>query len=267
MGALITIEGGEYMGKTTLAIPGLESVSKRTGIPVLTSREPGGSPEAEQLRSEIFQKAETGASAIELATLFNKARKIHLEEVVKPFLGSHKDQNALCILDRYLDSTRVYQGLEAGLTMEQIKEMEAEYVGDYLPDITIILSIPEQKFARLLLARQQLAKDTNHDNNIWDNATIEKHLLRQRHYLSLPKLAAEWGERRGFAIIDVSQHPFQIIRAIVEAVGHYIDQHHLLTISSVQKKMLNSWNELIKEPSWIYLEKAWKKQEHIMRSL
>lgn len=267
MGAFITVEGGEFMGKTTIAIPGLEAIVRRTGIPVLTSREPGGSPEAEQIRSEIFHKADSGASALELATLFNRARQIHLNQVVRPFLGSHKEQNAICILDRFLDSTRVYQGMEAGLPMEQIAQLETSYVEGYLPDLTLILTIPEPKFAHILLARQQLAQHSVRDSTVWDNNTIEKHLLRQRHYLRLPHQAAEWGERRGFAIIDVSQHPFQIMKRIIEATGRYLDQHKLLTVSHIQKKMEVAWKELTSEPSWIYMEKAWKKQEHILRSL
>lgn len=265
MGTLVTIEGGEFMGKTSMALPGLVSVAKKAGYAVASSREPGGTPEAEAIRAEIFQKVEQKAPIEEIAVLFNKARKNHLEQVIHPFIGAQKEKEGIMVLDRYLDSTRVYQGLEGGLDLEYIHQLETEYVKGYLPDITFILTIPADKFARIILARQKIAAmESGRDHTVWDEASIEQQLLRQKRYLELPALASRWQEQREFHVIDASRHPFDVIGDIVRHLGSYLEKKGQ---GGAKGKLEQSYKELKKSPGWILLEKAWKKQEHQLKSV
>jgi dTMP kinase len=103
MNHLIAIDGDEFTGKTTVVIPALAVFLEKKGYVVKTSREPGGSPKGEKMREEIFEKLRQGISPYEQAVLFNKARKNHIDEVIKPFLDS--GDKRVVLLDRYLDST------------------------------------------------------------------------------------------------------------------------------------------------------------------
>ncbi len=213
MGLLITVEGGEYTGKTSVVVPGLARYFEKKGIPVLVSREPGGTVEAEKMRKVIFEKMRTGAPQEELAELFMKARQIHLKERIIPFLGEHKQKNVVMILDRYLDSTRVYQGLEGGVSLEKIRQLERKYIDNYYPDLTLILFFPQEKFEATLKARMNDQRETT----AWDNHTINRHQKRQDHYLTLPALSKKWGENRHFVLIDASQSPEVVVAKAIEA--------------------------------------------------
>ena len=76
MGLFITVEGSDYTGKTSTVIPGLQIAIINKGLPVLVSREPGGTIQGEHIRQQIFEKKAAGASAFELAVLFNQAFEV-----------------------------------------------------------------------------------------------------------------------------------------------------------------------------------------------
>jgi dTMP kinase len=273
MGFLITIEGGEFVGKTSVAVPGLKAVLTRAGVETLTSREPGGTPEGERIRSEIFAKVAAGADQKELAVLFNKARRIHLDTVIKPFLGERKEQDRIVILDRYLDSTRVYQGLEGSLGLETVYELEQEFVDGYYPDLTFILYIPEDIFPRLLEARRRMAASpdsTSDERNetAWDDASVEQQRIRQQRYLSLKEISARRGEQRAFVHIDASRHPYDIISEISDESARHAAAYRLLGArSDIRGAVSRALRELRTDPFWIFLEKQWKRQERLMSSL
>ncbi|MEO6508832.1 MAG: hypothetical protein ABIO02_02670, partial [Patescibacteria group bacterium] len=118
--------------------------------------------------------------------------------------------------DRYLDSSRIYQGYLGGLPLERIKELDNEYVKGYYPDITLILYFPEEVFDKTFKERQILAEETAHqrDKNAWDKEDIAKHLQRQRLYLTLPELAKKWKEKRKFITINSAQTPNKVRKEI-----------------------------------------------------
>lgn len=222
MGYIITIEGGEFVGKTSVAMPSITYFFKERGFDTLVCREPGGTPKGEQLRKEIFSKLEKGVSPLQLARLFNKGRKINIDEVIKPHIGQFKEKNAVVILDRYLDSTRVYQGLEAGVPMETIHKLEQSFVGTFFPDFTLLLYIPETVFEETL--KKRMAHDQgSRDNTKWDNGSIQHHLERQRFYLSLPELSHKRGENRTFALIDASGTQKQVEQNCVKAASQFLN--------------------------------------------
>lgn len=215
MGKIISIEGGEYTGKTTIVAPQLAKYLQHAGYNTLLSREPGGTPEAEAIRQEIFSKAAKGASADDLLQLFYKARKIHIDSVIQPFLGSEKEKEGILILDRYIDSSRIYQGFEGNVPLEKIYELEEKTVGNFMPDITIIMYIPEERFKEVYEKRVLKSQAETSRSNFFDEVSLANHINRQRHYLALPELSKSRGEKRKFIIADSTQE----LDIMIETIG------------------------------------------------
>jgi dTMP kinase len=149
MGLLISVEGGEFTGKTTL-IKSLYKLLQKAGINVHTAQDPGGTFEGEKIRKYIFKKLPNDGNQLEIAKLFFKSRGFLIKEVLTPILGLQKDKDAVVILDRYIDSTRVYQGFEGGLDLTKIRDLEQKYIGDFYPDLTLILFFPVVIFEETL---------------------------------------------------------------------------------------------------------------------
>ncbi len=211
MNFLLAIEGGEYVGKTSVVAPSLEKFFTSLGWVVKIGREPGGTTKGEEIRRKIFEKARKKAPAKELALLFNQSRKIHIDDVIKPFFKENTGKNSLFILDRYLDSTRVYQGFEGGVDFDTIRNLEAEYVKGFFPDLTLILYLPEDKFNEIMKQRADSAHK-GREKSPWEDFDFSVQLQRQRYYLSLPELSNSWGEKRNFAKIDASQSPEKVVK-------------------------------------------------------
>lgn len=224
---LISVEGIECTGKTSVVVPGLAHVLQHAGFAVETSREPGGTAQAEKLRQEIFKKSRHGADQYDLAELFTQARKIHIEEVVEPFFKNHEKTNAILILDRYLDSTRVYQGLEGGVPMETIFQMEQRYsIDKFLPDLTIILYLDQKTFEHDFLQRrtQRDSSQSKQDTASWHISDLTVGRQRQEYYLQLESIAQEHGETRQFAFVNASRPPTEVIHETSVALSRVIPQ-------------------------------------------
>ncbi|MEM1364651.1 MAG: dTMP kinase [Pseudomonadota bacterium] len=136
-GLFITFEGGEGVGKTTQIATLAELLEAETGIEVVVSREPGGSPRAEQLRELILSGAAEEYGPFAEAVLFNMARADHIETLIAPALKAGKT----VICDRFMDSTRVYQGVSGDLDPETVLGLEQIAVGKTVPNLTIVLDI------------------------------------------------------------------------------------------------------------------------------
>ncbi len=145
-GRFITFEGGEGSGKSTQAQRLAERLAG-LGIDVVLTREPGGSPFAEALRTLILDPETPEHSALSEALLFYAARADHLEKTIRPALNSGR----WVICDRFSDSTRVYQSAAGGLPPEVFDALEEMVVAPTSPDLTLILDLP----AELGLGRAQ----------------------------------------------------------------------------------------------------------------
>lgn len=212
MGLLITVEGGEFTGKTTVVVPGLVEKIKEMGVAVLHSREPGGTFAGEQMRKKIFELLEKGIDAATLAHLFNEARALHIRDVIVPFFAAHHEQ-AVVLLDRYLDSTRVYQGFEGGAPFSLLFDLEKKYVKEFFPNITIILYFPDEIFAQTLeFRRNKSANDTSRDHNKLDDGEISFHHKRQTYYLECVELSKQLGENREFILVNAAQPPEKVLQ-------------------------------------------------------
>jgi dTMP kinase len=143
-GLFITFEGGEGAGKST-QIARLEAKLKGQGADVLTTREPGGTPEAEAIRAVIVSGHVGRWSPVAETLLINAARDSHLRGMIRPAL----EKGTIVLCDRFMDSTRAYQGAAGGVEPELISILERHVVGKTVPDLTLILDIdPEQGLAR-----------------------------------------------------------------------------------------------------------------------
>lgn len=138
-GRFITFEGGEGAGKST-QVKLLAERLRALGLFVRTTREPGGSPGAEAIRHVLLSGAAQPLGAHAEAILFAAARSDHVGQTIAPALA--KGEWVIC--DRFIDSTRVYQGKLGNLDAKFIASLERIAVGDLKPDLTIILDLPPE---------------------------------------------------------------------------------------------------------------------------
>jgi dTMP kinase len=136
-GRFITFEGGEGAGKST-QLKRLAETLRRRGLDVMTTREPGGSPGAEQIRALLVSGDPERWDGMTEALLHFAARRDHLRSTVWPALEAGKW--VLC--DRFADSTLAYQGYGHGLPHQDIRDLYRLAVGDFAPDLTLILDLP-----------------------------------------------------------------------------------------------------------------------------
>lgn len=136
-GIFLTFEGGEGTGKST-QIRLLAEYLKEKGKDVVTTREPGGTPEAEEIRPLIVKGFVEKWDTMTETLLILAARRNHVEKLIKPSLQEGKW--VLC--DRFRDSSWVYQGWAGGLGIDIIEKLHYLALGDFYPDITLVLDLP-----------------------------------------------------------------------------------------------------------------------------
>lgn len=143
-GRFITLEGGEGAGKST-QIARLADALRAAGIETVTTREPGGSPGAEQIRDLLVTGDPGRWTPMTEALLHFAARADHVTRLIRPAL----DRDAWVICDRFADSTMAYQGYGQGLGRDAIEALWSDTLGDFRPDLTLILDIePDTGLAR-----------------------------------------------------------------------------------------------------------------------
>jgi dTMP kinase len=143
-GRFISFEGGEGCGKSTQTLILAETLTL-AGHDVVLTREPGGTPGAEAIRTLLVSGEKDRWSAWSEACLVNAARANHVEEVIRPALA----RGAFVICDRFIDSTRAYQGAGKGLEDAALLALHGHTTGNLWPDLTFVLTLsPEQGLAR-----------------------------------------------------------------------------------------------------------------------
>lgn len=148
----LTFEGGEGVGKST-QVKRLLANLNRVGISAIRTREPGGTPKAEAIRSFVLQgRSEDWGPGAE-AVLFAAARLDHVNQLIAPNLANGR----WVISDRFHDSTRAYQGLTGGVDETLIAALEELALNSHKPELTILLDMdPEVAFERVA---QRAAED------------------------------------------------------------------------------------------------------------
>lgn len=136
-GRFITFEGGEGTGKSTQVARLVERLRER-GLEVVQTREPGGSPGAEDIRAIALNGDPGRWSATTETLLMFAARSDHLERTIRPALEAGR----WVVCDRFADSSRAYQGVGGGTPADFIEALDAAIVGATQPDLTLVFDLP-----------------------------------------------------------------------------------------------------------------------------
>ena len=179
----ITFEGGEGSGKSTQARLLAERL-RGLGHQVVVTREPGGSPVAEKIRDLIL--ADKPVAPIAEFLMFAAARAEHIAVTIKPAL----DRGAFVICDRYIHSTRVYQGALGLVDDGLIEAVERATVAPFFPAVTLVLDVPAEVGMARASARGALNRYDQHD--------IKWHRDLRQAFLN----EAAHGEPRRCTVID-----------------------------------------------------------------
>lgn len=187
----VTIEGPEGSGKSSVTKKVTEMLEKE-GFCVVLTREPGGTPIAEQIRNVILDKANTKMDGMTEALLYAASRRQHLVEKVWPLSKEGK----IVISDRFLDSSLAYQGGARGLGIDKILALNQYATDGYYPDLTLLFDIePEIGLARI-------AANASREVNRLDLEKIDFHRNVRNTFLALAK---RFPDR--YVILDASK-PF-----------------------------------------------------------
>ncbi len=157
-GKLITLEGGEGAGKSTHALM-LASELGTSGIDVVTTREPGGSPGAEDIRGLLVAGDIGRWDPMCEALLHSAARRDHIVNLIRPAI----ERGQWVISDRFADSTMAYQGYGHQLGVEMIAELQRLVIGDFAPDLTLILDLAPDTGLGRAKGRQATAAEDRYE--------------------------------------------------------------------------------------------------------
>lgn len=207
-GLFVTFEGGEGTGKST-QIRMLADRLRRRGVDVLVTREPGGSPGAEAVRHVILSGAAEEYGTRMEAILFAAARNDHVEEIIRPALAS----GAVVLCDRFMDSSRVYQGITGNLEPGFVQNLERVAVNGVIPDCTIILDVPASEGLRRARLRSGEGEQATEPDR-FEKEELDTHEKRREAFLDIAEAdplrcrvvdaagAAEEIAEKVFAIIE-----------------------------------------------------------------
>jgi dTMP kinase len=202
-GFFITFEGGEGAGKST-QIDALAERLRSKGFDVVVTREPGGSQGAEALRHVILSgAAEPYGPAME-AILFAAARSDHVEQLVRPAIA----RGAIVLCDRFIDSSRVYQGITGHLPPSFMVSLERVTVNGMMPDLTFILDIdPTEGLRRATQRRGTGIADR------FEKEALAIHRKRRKAFLDIARKEPE-----RCVVVDAYDTPQRIGSRIAETV-------------------------------------------------
>lgn len=205
-GRFITLEGGEGAGKST-QVAHLVAFLKHRGIQAVATREVGGAPGAEDIRHLWLSKPQGFWDPLTEVLLIMAARREHLKKTILPAL----EAGVWVISDRYIDSTRAYQGIGLGLGVDRIDAIYHQIAGDFWPDMTLLLDLPVATGLARMTARSGQA-DRYEQQDTSFHETLRAAFL---------KLAA--AEKQRFVTIDASAEAEAVRTQIEHAVGNLIE--------------------------------------------
>lgn len=205
-GRFITFEGGEGTGKSTQISRLVERLRAR-GLDVVQTREPGGTPGAEVIRRAVLSGKVAALGPFAEALMMNAARDDHLVELIRPALA----RGAWVVCDRFVDSTRAYQGGLGGVKPEVLAALEESVVGDTRPELTIILDLdPEIALAR---ARARTRAEGG-EGDRFEDEDLDTHRKLRQAFLDIA--AAEPGR---CVVIDASGSADDVAERVWRAVS------------------------------------------------
>jgi len=204
-GCFITLEGGEGAGKSTLARALAERLQSR-GLKVDLTREPGGSPKAEAIRETILSGQVKRHGPFVEALMFAAARIDHIDRRIRPALL----RGDWVICDRFIDSTRVYQGALGRIEPGLLDELEQVTIDGLTPDLTLILDLDPA--AGLMRAARRRRPGEASDR--FESEALDFHTRLRQAYLAI---AADEPER--CVVLDAALPPDTLAQAAWEALS------------------------------------------------
>lgn len=204
-GAFVTIEGGEGGGKSTQT-RALVARLDAAGLSAMATREPGGSPAAEDIRAALLAGAFEHLGPKIEALLFAAARIDHLDATIRPAMAA----GTWIVCDRFADSTRAYQGAHGGADIRFLRRLERVTLAGTKPDLTLILDLP----AELGLARAERRRGADTVDR------FERQELHFHQHLRDAFLAIAEEEPERCVVVDAAQSREDVEQAIWDAVTH-----------------------------------------------
>lgn len=205
-GRFIALEGGEGVGKSTQSRLLAESLRGR-GLEVVQTREPGGTAGAEAIRALLLGTEGEGWGARAEALLFAAARADHVERLIRPALA----RGAWVVCDRYLDSSRAYQGGGGGLSDDDLLTLHGIGSQGLLPDLTLLFEVAPAITATRLAAR---------DGDVSDRIGGRPAAYHARVAAAFARFAA--AEPGRFARIDGAAEPQTVHLAVMAALARFL---------------------------------------------
>ena len=198
-GRLITFEGGDGAGKSTQIVR-LADYLAGLGIPVLCTREPGGTAEAEAVRA-LLVSGEADWDPLTEAMLHYAARREHVEKRIRPALAAGK----WVISDRFYDSTVAYQCYGQGVAPADEGALRRLAIGGLQPDLTLMLDIPVETGRKRAQARQKSRYEAMND---------DLHLRVRAGFLEIARR-----EPQRVAVVDAARDPDNVAAAVQTIVA------------------------------------------------
>lgn len=186
----ITLEGPEGSGKTSAAKYIVEQLEKR-GYSVVFTREPGGTPIAEQIRNVLLNKENTLLDPRAEALLMAASRRQHLVEKVWPALKEGK----IVICDRFLDSSLAYQGGARHIGVDKVLDINLFATENTMPDLTLLFDLDP------ILGLNRINANKSREVNRLDLEKIEFHQTVRNTFLELSKTYKD-----RYRVVDASKH-------------------------------------------------------------
>lgn len=205
-GRFLSLEGGEGAGKSTQARALAAALADR-GVHAIVTREPGGSDGAEAIRALLMQGEAARWSPHTEALLFAAARADHVEKVIRPAIGA--GQWVIC--DRFIDSTRAYQGAAGGVDDAAILALHAFGTRGLIPDRTFLLDLPVAVGA---------ARATQRDGALADRFAMRGEDFHAAVAAAFDGFAAHDADR--FRRIDATRPVEQVTQAMLDAVADWL---------------------------------------------
>lgn len=199
VGRFLSFEGGEGVGKST-QLKALGERLRALGIDHVVTREPGGTAGAEAIRELLVTGAVERWSVRAELLLMTAARLDHLERLIEPALA----RGAWVLCDRYVDSTRVYQGLAGGLGLAMVDRLQLDLLALRQPDLTLLLDLPVETGLQRRAAAGQAGRFEAKGQSFHESV--------RRGFLSLAELEPE-----RIRTVDATGDP-TVIAAEIEAI-------------------------------------------------
>lgn len=203
-GRFVTVEGGEGVGKST-NMAFVADMLRDAGIEFVETREPGGTPLAEQLRELLLSPRDEAVDATAELLMVFAARAQHLNTHIKPLLA----RGVWVLCDRFTDATYAYQGGGRGMDLALIAQLENLVQGDLRPDCTILLDAPVEVGMARAGARGELDRFEREQQTFFE-------AVRQQYQL---RMAAEPSR---FLLVDASQSLPDVQQTLRRQFGHFL---------------------------------------------